>query len=260
MEKALKWARSSILISSTNEAPFYCTKASSKAKAFNPLCVFFVWLSALPAAVLATSSVLSPAPWCPPLPLRVCTLSPPLPARIVLSLALLAPGRASSQNALTCPTGKLARGARWVRKGLLESKKSSSANHSFNNTFWWLVDFNKSHLWIWTGAFFTFRGNEFVYVCVFTSARRPVEQEWWSAEWSAWPQKAKRPNSVVCQRDLSLRLRVRKENVGGKMECNGRCRCFMWKQPSLILKTLCFALFLHNKLLKASWSDHLVEQ
>ena len=161
-----------------------------------------VWLSALPAVVWATSSVLSPAPWCLPLRLTASMLpSPPLLAPTVWSLTLLAPDRAFSGTAHTHPIGKLARGARWNR-----------------NRFWWL-DY-KSHLWILNQAAaaclwncFIVCVNVFVCICIYTSARRPVGQEWWSAEWSVWPPKVICQNTAVLQKDLSLKLHAKTENV-----------------------------------------------
>lgn len=149
--------------------------------------------------------------------------SPPLPAPTALSPTLLAPDHASSGTARTQPTGKLAHGARWNRKRLLGSAKSSLANHHFHKTFWWLVQFTVllvnlicgfgSACSLFVNCFVAVWLNACVCICVCNSARRPAGQEWWSAEWSVWPPKANRPNTAVLQKDLSLKLHVRTENV-----------------------------------------------
>lgn len=159
-------------------------------------CMFiYVWLSALPAVVLATSSVLSRAPWCPLSGLRTCTLlpSPPLPTLTAMSPALLAPSHASSGTARTQPTGKLAHGARWNINHLLGIEKSSPANQHLNKTFRWLVHFPLLLInlicgfgfgcSLFTYCFVTVFGNYFVrvYVCM----GLPVLTDLWGRSYGA---------------------------------------------------------------------------
>lgn len=188
-------------------------------------CMFiYVWLSALPAVVLASSYVLSPAPWYPPSGLRTCTLlpSPPPPALTAMSPTLLVLSHASSGTACTQPTGKLARGARWKRNCLLGTEQAP-ANRHLHKTFWWLMHFPLLLINLICGfgfscslfgnCFVTVFGNYFARVYGCASARRPVGQELWNGEWSVWPQKANRPNTAVHLKDLSLKQHVRTDNV-----------------------------------------------